>query len=155
MSKLKEIRDRSLGIVAILAIFAIPVLFLVGAEWLSARLLPWFTLASALALVFAVCVLLPLSFFRPWREFAAIGSLVVSFVFGTTLWMWTLLLTLELCGAWAIGVGLFMMGIGFVPIAMLATLFNGMWSTVAQLLVLVALTFGTRWYALWIAARAE
>jgi hypothetical protein len=47
-------------------------------------------------------------------------------------------------------IGLFMMGVGIVPIAMSATLFKGMWNILGQLVILTVLTFGTRAYALWI-----
>lgn len=154
-NKLQEAGTWLLGIVAILAILAIPALFLVGAEWLSERLLPWFILVSTLALALVLLVVLPLSVFRCCRGFAAIASLVASYVFGATLWMWALLLTLGLWGTWAVVIGLFMMGVGVVPIAMLATLFKGMWSILGQLVVLTVLTFGTRFYALWIGDRAD
>lgn len=154
-NKLKGAGTWLLGIVGLLAILAIPALFLVGAEWLSERLLPWFILASTLALGFVLFVVLPLSVFIRCRGFAAIASLVASYVFGATLWMWALLLTLALWGTWAVVIGLFMMGVGVVPIAMLATLFKGMWSILAQLVVLTVLTFGTRFYAVWIAEKAD
>ena len=153
--KLKGAGTWLLGIVGLLAILAIPALFLVGAEWLSERLLPWFILASTLALAFVLFVVLPLSVFRRCRGFAAIASLVASYVFGTALWMWALLLTLALWGTWAVVIGLFMMGVGVVPIAMVATLFKGMSSILAQLVVLTVLTFGTRFYAVWIADKAD
>ncbi len=148
--KLKDAGSWLLGIVGILAMIAIPVLFLVGAEWMSKRLLPWFILASTLAFFFVIFVAMPLSFFRRCRGFASLVALVASYVFGATLWMWGLLLTLTLWGTWAVVVGLFMMGIGVVPIAMLATLFRGLWSILGQLVVLIVLTFGFRFYALWI-----
>lgn len=154
-NKLKDAGTWLLGIVALLAILAIPALFLAGAEWLSERLLPWFILASTLALVFVVFVALPLSVFRRCRGFTAIASLVASYVFGATLWMWALLLTLALWGTWAVVIGLFMMGVGVVPIAMLATLFKGMWSILGQLVVLIVLTFGCRSFAFWIGDRDD
>jgi len=154
-NKLKDAGTWLLGIVALLAILAIPALFLVGAEWLSERLLAWFIFASTLALAFVVFVALPLSVFRRCRRFSAIATLVDSYVFGGTLWMWALLLTLALWGTWAVVIGLFMMGVGVVPIAMLATLFKGMWSILGQLVVLIFLTFGSRSYAHWIGNRAD
>lgn len=153
--RLKDAGNWLLGIVALLAILAIPALFLLGAEWLSERLLPWFILASTLVFVFVLFVVLPLSVIRRCRGVAAISSLVASYVFGVTLWMWALLLTLALWGTWAVVVGLFLMGVGVVPIAMLATLFKGMWSILGQLVVLTVLTFGTRFYALWIGEKAD
>jgi hypothetical protein len=154
-NKLKEAGTWLLGIVALLAVLAIPALFLVGAELLSELLLPWFNLASILALTFVLFVVLPLSVFRRCRGFVAIASLVASFIFGAALWMKALLLTLALWGTWAVWIGLFMMGVGVVPIAMLATLFEGWWSILGHLVVLTVLTFGSRFYAFWIGDRAD
>jgi hypothetical protein len=141
-NKLKYVGKWLLGIVGFLAFLAIPAVFLVGAELLSESLSSWFNLASILALAFALFVVLPLSVFRRCRGFAAIASLVASHVFGATLWMEALLLTLALWGGWAVVIGLFMMGVGVVPIAILATLHSGMWS------ILV-------FYAFWIGDRTD
>lgn len=132
-NKLKDAGMWLLGIVALLAILAILAVFLVGTQWLSDRLLPWFSFASILALAFVLFVVLPLSIFRRCRGFAAIASLITSYVLGATLWMWAFLLTLALWGTWAVVFGLLMMGVGVVPMAMLATLFKGMWSILCQL----------------------
>jgi hypothetical protein len=40
--------------------------------------------------------------------------------------------------------GLFLVGVGVVPMAMLATLLAEMWSSLGQLLLLALLTYGTR-----------
>ena len=50
---------------------------------------------------------------------------------------------------------MFIMGVGVIPIAMLATLFKGMWSTFAQLIILLILTFGARAFGTYLAERAE
>ena len=47
-------------------------------------------------------------------------------------------------GALAVYIGLFLFGVGVVPIAMLATLFKGMWSTLGELVFLTILTYGAR-----------
>ena len=109
----------------------------------------------AVFLAFILIVVLPLSLFRRYRGFAAMASLVGSYVFGATVWMSALLLTLKLWGMWAVLIGLFMMGVGVLPIAMLATLLKGMWGALGKLVVLTVLTFGTRFYAAWIGRRAD
>lgn len=152
--KLKEAGNLLLGILIFLALLAIPAVFIVGAEWLSERLLPWFVLASFLALGFLLLVLLPLAAFRRSRTFASIAMLIVSYVFGATVWMEGLLLTMALWGTFAVVVGLFFMGVGVVPIAMLATLFKGLWGRLAELVVLTVLTFGTRFLALRVGEKA-
>src|SRR5438046_9731864 len=54
--------------------------------------------------------------------------MIVSYVFGATLWVWSLLLTYTLWGGFWLFIGLFMAGVGVVPLAMIATFFKGMWA---------------------------
>lgn len=152
--KLKVVGNILLVILILSAVLVIPVLFIVGAELLSELLLPWLVLASLLAFAFLLLVLFPLAAFRPSRPFASVAMHIVSYVFGATVWMEGLLLTMVLWGTWAVFTGLFFLGVGVVPIAMLATLFQGHWARLAELVVLTVLTFGTRFLALWVSERA-
>jgi hypothetical protein len=58
-------------------------------------------------------------------------------------------------GTWAVITGLCFAGIGVVPVGMLAALFHGMWARLAELIVLIVLTFGSRFFAAWLAAKSE
>jgi hypothetical protein len=69
---------------------------------------------------------------------------VASYVFGATLWMEGLLLTLATWRLPAVFIGLFLAGVGIVPIAMLATLFNGMWVYLLELVLSTIMPFGSR-----------
>ena len=151
--KLKSFGNLLLGLLIFVAILAIPALFIVGAEWLSEKLLPWFSMVSLIAFAILLFVLLPLTAIRRSREFAASAMLIVSYVFGATVWMEGLLLTMALWGTFAVVLGLFIAGVGVVPIAMLATLIKGMWARLAELVVLTVLTFGTRFLAIWASER--
>lgn len=153
--RLKGVGGVLLGILIFFALLAIPALFIVGAEWLSERLLPWFVLASILAFALVILVLMPLSAFRRSRGFAAVAILIASYVFGATVWMEGLLLTMALWGTFAVVVGLFFAGVGVVPIAMLATLLKGMWGNLAELVLLTVITFGTRFYAMWVGMKTD
>lgn len=85
--RLKEAGNLLLGILIFIAILAILALVIVGPEWLSERLLPWFVRASVLAFALLILVLLPLSAFGRSRPFASVAILMVSYVFGGTVWM--------------------------------------------------------------------
>jgi hypothetical protein len=143
-SKLSTAGTYVLGAVIALALLAIPAVFLVGAEWLGTKILPWLVLLCVLALGFNVLVLGPLAIVPPTRQWAGIGFFISSYLFGLTAWFMGLLLTLQLWGVFAVVIGLFMLGIGVVPIAMLATLFNGMWAELGLLLLAVFLTYVLR-----------
>lgn len=81
--------------------------------------------------------------------------MISSYVIGLALWVWALILTYVLWGLWAVVIGLFFMGVGIVPIAMLATLFKGMWPQLGQLVLGLVLVFGIRAYSLYVAQKAE
>jgi len=141
---LASIGTRALGIAILLALALIPVLLLQGGVWLSALLFPWLAAINALALVVTLFALLPNAVFSSTPKFAGSGMMIVSYVFGATLWVWSLLLTYTLWGGFWLFIGLFMAGVGVVPLAMIATFFKGMWAELGELVVLIALTFGVR-----------
>lgn len=55
-----------------------------------------------------------------------------------------LLMTLFIWGWGGVFIGLFMGGVGVVPIAMLATLLNGVWGALIELVLLTIMTYATR-----------
>jgi len=141
---ISNIGTYALGLVIMLAILALPVLFIVGGVVIGEKILPWLMLLSILTLGFNIVILLPLALIPPTRPWAGLGFFISSYVFGLTGWFMGLLLTWILWGGMAVIVGLFIMGIGVVPIGMLATLFNGMWAELGLLVLAVVLTFGLR-----------
>lgn len=120
--RLKEAGNLLLAILIFIAILVILALVIVGPEWLSERRLPGFVRASVLAFALLILVLLPLSACGRSRPFASVAILMVSYVFGATVWMEGLLLTMALWGTIAVVVGLFFAGVGVVPVAMLRRL---------------------------------
>ena len=143
-STVSNIGTYALGLVIMLAFLALPVLFIVGGVVVAEKILPWLMLLSMLALVFNIVILLPLALIPPSRPWAGLGFFISSYIFGLTGWFMGLLLTWMLWGGLAVIIGLFIMGIGVIPIAMLATLFNGMWIELGLLFLAVVLTFGLR-----------
>lgn len=150
MEKLKALGGFLLGLVFLIAAVSLIVAFFAGATWISDHLLPWFTNASLIAGTFLFLVLLPLSVVKRARPFSGSLILLISFIFGITLWMEGFLVTLSTWGAFAVIVGLFFAGIGVVPIAMLASLIHGEWTTLLELVILAVLTYGCRIFAQWI-----
>ena len=128
----------------ILVVVTIGVAFIYGAAWASETLLPLFSVLALVAFGVVVFVLLPLAIPRPTRGFSSVGLLIASYVFGATLWMEGLLLTLSIWGLGAVFIGFLMVGIGVVPLAMLATLLNGLWVPLIQLVLLMIMTFASR-----------
>ena len=145
--RLKSFGSILLGLSIMAAILVLFGAMIFGAAWLSDRVLPFLNVVSFFLFPLALLVFVPLGFFRGTRWFAGNCLYLSSYVFGITLWMAGLLTTLTLWGFGAVVVGLFLGGIGVVPIAYLASLFKGEWLTLLNLFMLTALTFGSRWVA--------
>lgn len=136
------------GLALMLAIaavgIAIVIAFILGGVWVSKHLLPWLTVISFVVFAIVIFVLLPLAIPRATRGFSSISMLIASYVFGATLWMFGLLLTYFTWGIVAVIIGLVFFGVGVVPIALLATLFKGMWGPFFTLILLAIATYGCR-----------
>lgn len=136
------------GFALVLAIAAVGIAivtaFILGGVWVSKHLLPWLTVISFIVFAIVIFVLLPLAIPRATRGFASVSILIASYIFGATLWMFGLLLTYFTWGIFAVIVGLVFLGIGVVPIAMLATLIKGMWGPFFTLVLLAIATYGCR-----------
>jgi hypothetical protein len=152
---LSTIGTYALGVVIVLALLVLPVLLLVGAERVGEKILPWLMLVCVLALAFNIVILVPLALIPPTRPWAGLGFFISSYLFGLTGWFMGLILTLQLWGVFAVVIGLFFLGIGVVPIAMLATLLNGMWVELALLVLAMVLTFGVRMLGAFLTEKAS
>lgn len=115
-----------------------------GGAWVSSRLLPWFSVLTLIAFGLVIFIFLPLAIPKATRGFSSTSLFISSYVFGATLWMESLLLTLSIWGLGAVIIGLFIAGIGVVPIALLATLIKGMWFPLLELVLLTIMTFASR-----------
>lgn len=133
---------KALATVIGVATIAVPMLFIFGGADVGMRILPWLMSLSILLLGCDIVILVPLAFIPRTRTWAGVGFYVSAFVFGLTGWGMGLILTWALWGGLAVFVGVFLMGIGVVPIAMLAALCNRMWLDLGLLVVAVILTFG-------------
>ena len=121
-----------------------------GAAWISTKLLPLFPILSLITFGVVVLIVLPLAVPKATRGFASAALVIASYVFGVTLWMEGLLLTLTIWGLSAVFIGLLLGGVGVVPIAMLATLIDGMWSPLIELVLLMVATVGLRFGGNWL-----
>lgn len=132
-----------LGIAFMIGILLLALLFIKGGLWLSTTLYPWLMLVSIMTFVLSLLILLPLGIFKKTRFASGIGFFIASYVFALTAWVWSFLLAYILWGFFGLSIGLFIGGIGVVPIAMLATLFSGEWFTFLGLTVLVIAISGS------------
>lgn len=141
------------GILVLAGMMLIFVLVLKGVAWATAAIYPTLYVVFQVTLAATLAVLLPLAAFRRTRALSATAILIASYVFGATLWCYGFLTTLATWGWLAVIIGLFIAGVGVVPIAVLASMFEGNWGTVGQFVVLIAATFGARFFALWLESK--
>lgn len=154
METLKSIGGALLGIAFFVgSIIALILFFTVGAK-VGATILPlvsWLT-----GILFAINVIaLLVAISRKTRGVVGIIIFISSYVYGLQTWITGLLVTLALWGWIAVIIGLFMGGIGVVPIGMAAAIFNGHWGIFFVLLVNVILTYGARAIGMSLAESAE
>ena len=138
--------------ICILALFSV---FIKGSLWASRHLLGPLIAIGWIALGVNILILLPLSIFKRLRGFTGAGIFLSSYIFGLISWLLGFVLTYALWGLWAVIVGILFLGGGVVPIALLATLFKGLWVPFFTLIVLTAITFGSRVGGLVIAGSAS
>lgn len=149
--KLKSLSNYLLGGLFFVAILTLPVVFIMGSLWVSVHLLPVLTKTAWIVFAIDLLIFLPLSILRSCRGFTGTTIYLSSYLFGIVTWFYGLILTYSLWGILAVVIGLMIVGIGVVPIAMLATLLKGMWGHFSSLILLVFITFGSRWAGMAIA----
>jgi len=91
----------------ILVFGAIVSVFIFGTAWASIKLFPWFSVLTWIVFGLVVFVFLPLAIPKSTRSFSSVALFISSYIFGATLWMEGLLLTLFIWGPTAVFIGLF------------------------------------------------
>lgn len=143
-----------IGFGLLMGLMLLILMFVKGGVWVGEKTYPLLSGFSKLALFLTFFILTPLTLFKPTRSFAGLGIYFASYVFGLTLWVWSLVLTYNLWGIFAVLIGLFFAGIGIVPVALLATLFSGKLSVFGELLLLMAFVPISRMFGIFMVARA-
>ena len=152
---LKSIGGYVIGIAAFLVLIFLAMFFIEGGVWIGEKVLPWLIIIMWLVFALDILIILPLGIFKKTKGASAIGLVISSYVYGLTLWFWSLLLTYLIWGAFAVFIGLFLAGVGVVPIAILATAIKGEWAVTGQIIFLLVLTFGSRMLGFYFAQKAD
>ena len=124
-------------------------------DFLFGKVYPLISDLAFLAFVCDLVIMLPLYLFRKTKIFSASTIYYSSYLFGLQLWLSGLMLTLQIWGIWAVIIGLLLLGIGVIPIAIIATLFHGLWQELGELLLSLVLVFGSRMLGLYMIGKAE
>ncbi len=118
--------------------------FINGSTWLGTKILPLLSVVVCIVFAIDILIILPLGLIRKARGISGVGLFISSYIYGIFLWFWTLLITYFTWGFIAVFIGIFVVGIGCVPIAIVASLVKGGWAVFGQILILIVFTYGTR-----------
>jgi len=135
MGALKSVGGLLIMLAALVILGLLAALVIYGSAWLTIHVYPFMVRASGWVFMVDVLVLLPLAIFRATRPASATGFLISGWVYGLVNWMFGFLTTFRLWGTFGVFVGLFIAGVGVVPIGMLAALFHGEWATLGNLIL--------------------
>lgn len=93
---------------------------------------------------------LPLAVLRRLRR--AIGAMIFvsSFLFGLNLWLLSAMVAFSFWGYFGLFIGLIWVGIGVVPVALLAAAFGGAWALVGAITANFAFVRGARILGAWL-----
>jgi len=155
MGTLKLIGSFLMGGTILAGLIFLSLFFVKGGVWLSLKVLPWLFIIIWPVLAVDILIIIPLGIFKKTKGIASFGLSVSSYVSGLTLWLWALILTYSLWGALAVYIGLFIVGVGVIPLSILATAFEGQWSILGQLIFLLFLTLGSIMLGKHFAVRAD
>jgi hypothetical protein len=157
-SALKTIGAVLLGIASLFAVVLLTTFWVEavdGVAWLSEKI--FWSVFSAATIAFWICVsvLLPLSLFETTRKISFFGMFGGSYIFGLCTWILGFLATYEYWGGFGVFVGVGLLGIGIVPVGILASTFQADWFSVICLIFGLALTYGARVFAMWLAKKID
>jgi len=124
-------------------------------DFIFGKIYPWVSDIALLFFLLDVIIFLPISFFKKARKFSGLTITYSSYLFGLQLWLSGLMITLGTWGIWAVIIGVLMLGVGVIPIALIATLSRGMWRPFIELLLSIVLIFGCRALGAYILHRSQ
>ena len=153
--KVKGAGSIILGLSFLVGMLAIGAALLTGAAAFSLWVLKWTFPVFSIALMISVILLAPLSLIPSTRGFAAIGFTIASIVFSVILWVWGMSYTYLAWGLFGVIVGLVFLGVGVVPIAMLAALMHGDWSSLGLFIFAGLVTISLRVLSNWLAEKVD
>lgn len=153
--KVKEAGWFVLGLGVMVIFVVIIAIFLNGAIYIGEKIIPFLQILLGWASAIFFLILLPLDLIRKTRKVAGTATFYFSYLSGFTLWFYAALSAYYLWGFLGLIVGLFLAGVGVLPIAILASLFNGEWTILWNLLYLAALTYGSRILAIYTLSKVE
>lgn len=152
---IKSVGGSILGFAIMIGFVFLAIVLLKGGISLADKIFPYIVKISNWVTLFLILVLIPMAYFKKSRMYAGMGLFFTSYFFGFSMWIYSALVAYIFWGFFALIIGLFLAGIGVLPIAILAAIFNGEWSIFGNLIYMMALTYGARIIGTKIMEKAE
>lgn len=154
VAKLKDAGGFAGGLLLVVALIALPVIFLMGAAEFSVWALHW--IPSVIGIAMLICLLLvPFAIIPATRGFSAQLFGLISFVFGTSLWLYALAFTYAKWGLFGVVIGVMLFGAGVIAVGTLAAILSGTWMVLGNLAFLFGLFIVTRIASVWLSNLSE
>lgn len=139
-----------LGLAVFAGFFLLAMAMFAGFAAVSAFLYPIIAGLAGLSVILFVFGVLPMSFFKRYRTFLAAASIMLSYVCGIAVWLFSFLTIVFYLGWFAL---FFLFVFRAVSvIACLGLAFKGRWDVAIGILVGLAVTYGMRFYGMWLAS---
>jgi hypothetical protein len=132
------------------------ILFVVrGAFWVGEKVLPFLLDLTGFVSLIVFFVFVPMTFFKKLRRKAGKALFFSSFLFGLTAWVYSALVAYTLWDLLGLFIGLFIFGVGVVPVGIIAALISGEWIMASSIIYLIVLTLASRFFGLWTIRKTE
>ena len=118
--------------------------FIYGGIWFKETILPLHGLFFAVLLILTFLILIPLMVVKTTRPYSGLVLYQLTYLFGGIAWFYSAHYCLYFIGLFWLIVGLFIAGVGVVPVAVIGSIIKGHWEFLLFVVVQLVATFGCR-----------
>ncbi len=144
MSKLRPYIPLLIIFCIFLIIWTIFDLFISGGAFVAGKISPKLVKLASIVAFIDVVFFLPLSFFSKTKLIAMRGFNSSAFIFGISVWVFAFVTTYNVLGVFGIFLGLIFVGVGIIPLGIIAALVSGLWQSLNTLIIGMLLVYITR-----------
>jgi uncharacterized membrane protein len=121
--------------------------------WMERMFSNWLQPGVEISVAIWILPVLPMLLFRKARGWGVTILMYSSYFNGFTCWWYSFMVCYRACGLVWLIIGLFLMGVGVVPLAVIGVAIRGMWPMFWNLILAIALAYGPRAIAVAVAYR--
>ncbi len=147
MSESLKAAGMLIGGIAFMALLAgIGLALMFGIVWIASWLYPIVQVLASLGTTLLFLMLLPSAIFKRSRNFCGAGIVIVTYIWGLSLWLWIILVLYEVWG---------LLGVFVAAIFPFAVLLSGQWGFIGSVLLSLVLIGAVRALGFWIISKGE